>query len=639
VNLLGQMVRRLESDPSELVPISERTGYVEVLRACIGVVVLATIVLGESITVDAALVVAITGVYVAMSAIPFLLRRRNVENVLAIAQGMLLADGVYIAWITFVTGGALSPLRFLFFVHVVVVSLLVSYRTGLKIAAWDSLLFLVVVQAHTMELADGSQLASSAPDLPVSMALTLAGLWMTAFATAAFSAVNERELRRQKADLSRLADMTIAIDDADDPSEIAEIVLDALVAAFDFSRGLVLTSRGVDLRLVASTQGVSSTELRFDRDDLIDQAWRSGQPALAAKLDVDTDPRLAELLPNAHNVLVVPLMLGERSRLGIVALEHARARNGMRRWEISMVVQYAAHAALALHNAWLTEERQQQLEEIQRLQGELVGYNAQLEQTVASRTEKLNQAIADLETVDEQRRRLLSHLVRAQEDERTRIANDIHDDPLQKLVAAKMKAELMQRAHGDLDELEGIKESVRSCISSLRLLLFDLRPPILDDEGVGAAIRYVLQEWNTDVGFDVRDDLGIEIPGETRAILYRIAHEALANARKHAEATHIEVELEPKSGGYLLRVSDNGVGFDPVDVVATKPGHLGLVAMRERAEMAGGRIDLYSLPGSGTVLEVWMPAPEPEPEAPAVMAEDADAELGDLLAFPIDRSA
>jgi len=305
-----------------------------------------------------------------------------------------------------------------------------------------------------------------------------------------------------------------------------------------------------------------------------------------------------------------------------------------------MVVQYAAHAALALHNAWLTEEREEQLEEIQRLQGELVAYNAQLEQTVASRTEKLSEAISDLEKVDEQRRRLLSHVVRAQEEERTRIANDIHDDPLQKLVAAKMKAEILQHQLGDAEELEGIKESLRSCISSLRLLLFDLRPPILDEEGVGAAIRYVLEQWNTGVGFDVRDELGDEIPGETRVIFYRIAHEALSNARKHAEATHLEIALERRSDGYLLRISDNGVGFDPLEDAATKPGHLGLVAMRERAEMAGGRINLHSLPGSGTVLEVWMPAEEAARQAPIVEADElADSELGDLLRFPIDRSA
>lgn len=79
-----------------------------------------------------------------------------------------------------------------------------------------------------------------------------------------------------------------------------------------------------------------------------------------------------------------------------------------------------------------------------------------------------------------------------------------------------------------------------------------------------------------------------------------------------------------------MRISDNGVGFDPTEVAASKPGHLGLVAMRERAEMAGGRIDLYCLPGSGTVLEVWMPAP-----AAALQRRDEVADVP----HPLGRSA
>src|SRR5439155_12534467 len=199
---------------------------------------------------------------------------------------------------------------------------------------WNSLRFLVVVQAQTMNVPGqpASALASSGSDLGLYTARTLAGLWMTAFATAAFSAVNERELRRQKADLGRLADMTIAIEAADTASELAKIVLDAVVDAFGFTRGLILTSRDVDLRLVASIGVVSSTELRFGRDDLMEQAWRSRQPKLAAKLHIDTDPRLSELLPNARNIIVVPLTVGEGGRFGILALEHAHARQGMRQW-------------------------------------------------------------------------------------------------------------------------------------------------------------------------------------------------------------------------------------------------------------------------------------------------------------------
>ena len=146
MRLVG-LARRLEPDPSELVPLAERTGYVGILRAGMAVLVLATVLLRPGIaTVGMGIVVLVTACYLTVTAIPFLLHRRKADHLLAAAQGMLLADGVYLAWVMLVTGGVVSPLRFLFFVHVIVVTLLISYRTGLKLAAWESLLILVVVQ-------------------------------------------------------------------------------------------------------------------------------------------------------------------------------------------------------------------------------------------------------------------------------------------------------------------------------------------------------------------------------------------------------------------------------------------------------------------------------------------------------------
>jgi signal transduction histidine kinase len=624
---------RLRPDPSDLVPLAERTGYVEFLRVGIGVLVGATVVLRPTIaSVSAGLIVVMTAIYLSVAATPMMLRRRDQhQQLLAVAQGTLLADGIYLAWVTLVTGGAVSPLRFLLFVHVMVVTLLVSYRTGLKLAAWDSLLFLVVVQAQAMGVvATPEGVPTAMTDAILVAALTIAGLWMMAFATAAFSAVNERELRRQKADLSRLADVTMAIEMVDDDVEISRIALDALVDSFGFARGAVLTTQGVDLHVAASTDA-APTSFPIGRDEVMERAWRTKQPVLTAALDPAADPRLSAVMPDARNVLVVPLLLRERSHLGVIALERPTARGGMRRWEVSMVMQYAAHAALALHNTWLTRERELQVAEIQRLQAELVAYNVELEQTVASRTERLREAVADLEAVDDQRRRLLSRVVRAQEDERTQIANDIHDDPLQKLVAAKMQTEIIAHASAEPRALDAVTTALSGCISSLRLLLFDLRPPILDEQGVGAAIAYELERLQTSPAFDVLDDLGLEIPSDSRAIFFRIAHEALTNARKHANASRLDVELARQGDGFMMRISDDGAGFDAAEVTATKPGHLGLVAMRERAELAGGTIDLHSLPGSGTVLEVWLPAESASFERTPLDRDD--------MAIPLDRSA
>src|SRR4029079_8758750 len=175
-------------------------------------------------------------------------------------------------------------------------TLLISYRTGLKIAAWDSLLFLVVVQAQAMGVIVPP---AAATDIALVVALTVAGLWMTAFAAAAFSAVNERELRRQKAHLSRLADVTKAIDAAEDDAEVARIFLDTLVASFGFARGAVLTTHGLGLDVIASTDG-TPVALPSGSDGSMERAWETRQPVLSARLDPAADPRLSSLMPDAR---------------------------------------------------------------------------------------------------------------------------------------------------------------------------------------------------------------------------------------------------------------------------------------------------------------------------------------------------
>jgi signal transduction histidine kinase len=94
-------------------------------------------------------------------------------------------------------------------------------------------------------------------------------------------------------------------------------------------------------------------------------------------------------------------------------------------------------------------------------------------------------------------------------------------------------------------------------------------------------------------------------------VLYRIAQEALANVRKHAEATAIHVTLADRENGALLRIRDDGLGFDLAAVDEERPGHLGLVSMRERAEMAGGWLRMAGSKGQGTTVEAWVPAEEP----------------------------
>ena len=211
-----------------------------------------------------------------------------------------------------------------------------------------------------------------------------------------------------------------------------------------------------------------------------------------------------------------------------------------------------------------------------------------------------------------ERRAMLAHLVSAGEDERARIAGDIHDDSIQAITAAGMRLQILRRSLTDaaqlklLDELEG---TIQLSIARLRHLLFELRPPALDNEGLSAALEMYLDEAETqsDTRFRLDDKLRSQPSSETRTILYRIAQEALTNVRKHAAAEEVLVSLQEMDGGYLVRVADDGVGFE-MDAAKPVAGHLGLAAMRERATLAGGWLRIDTAPEAGTVLEVWVPA-------------------------------
>lgn len=224
----------------------------------------------------------------------------------------------------------------------------------------------------------------------------------------------------------------------------------------------------------------------------------------------------------------------------------------------------------------------------------------------------LRRSLDLLRQSDSDRRRLLDRLVRAQEDERRRIASDVHDDSVQVLTALLLRLELLRRNADDEDlasRLVEIEETARASIARLRHLIFELQPPALDEEGLTAALRALLDEIRTVHGLDCQLDAQLELEPDpqTRSIVYRIAQEALTNVVKHARATWLRVELSTSHHGVLTRVVDDGSGFPLESRRDGEVGHLGLTSMRERAEMANGRWGVESAGGSGTTVEFWIP--------------------------------
>lgn len=227
---------------------------------------------------------------------------------------------------------------------------------------------------------------------------------------------------------------------------------------------------------------------------------------------------------------------------------------------------------------------------------------------------ELSTMLRELRTGNDERRRLLGRLMHVQEEARRKLASDIHDDTIQKIVAAGMRVEVLRRTHPELADDErfaAVGESISAAVTRLRNLVFELRPAILDTAGLAAAIRWYIEEHegiDLDAEHRVVSDLTNEPPEEFRIVLFRVAQEALTNARKHSEASSISVLLDEREGGTYLRVSDNGVGFDVAVLREPEPGHLGLVEAKERVELADGRWNVSSTPGGGTTVEAWLPS-------------------------------
>jgi signal transduction histidine kinase len=620
--------------PGELVPIAERIRYLSALRVAFGLFVLglgslAPDLLGTSLGAFA----AATGAYLLLALVPEVARGLRRSNLLPLIGATLLLDGIYLAWVTYASGGAQSPLRFLIYLHVVAVTLLGSYRTGLKIAAWHSLLLLVAFYAQSagfLEVRETivSALPGRGDDFYLVSMLNVAALWAVALGTAAFSAVNEREIRAQKVDLEHLSAMVADIDNRAEAPEIPEILLDGLRRAFGFERGAVLASPENDLSLMAYRGPGSPTEVPAGLDPIMERAWKQRQTLLVRHVDPEVDTRLAALLPDGRNLLIVPLFLDRDQRLGLVVLEHRGRGDSIKRWMVQMVEQFASHASLALHNAWLLDEIERKLEENRALQRELQMHNIALETTVEERTRELRESLRDLRIVDEHRRKLLFRLVNAEEDERRRIAADIHDGPVQEITGAQIVLDALRRHLTDPKHtrtVESTLEVLRTGVEGLRDLLFDLRPTVLDQEGMKPALVHALEALPEGVEFEVEDRLSEEPPPQTRIILYRIAQEALANIRKHAHATRVLITLEEKDEGFLVRVEDDGRGFDPPRALQSAPRHLGLSSMRERAEMAGGWCQVRSVPGRGTTVTFWLPLDAATPRAQPVSVEPRPA--------------
>ncbi len=229
--------------------------------------------------------------------------------------------------------------------------------------------------------------------------------------------------------------------------------------------------------------------------------------------------------------------------------------------------------------------------------GELVGYLA------------MAQDVTDRRRAEQALRAMARKVLTAQEQERRAIARELHDEVGQVLTAVGINLQALKRycPSEAMPTLEDSAAVVAEAIRQVRGLSLDLRPPMLDDFGLAAAVKWYAGQQGRRAGLPVEAEVGAAVPrlpAEVEAGCFRVAQEAVTNALRHARPARIRVALDAAGDELVLRVADDGVGFDP-----RGNGGFGLTGMRERAELLGGQLAIDSAPGRGTTVALRVPLP------------------------------
>ena len=254
--------------------------------------------------------------------------------------------------------------------------------------------------------------------------------------------------------------------------------------------------------------------------------------------------------------------------------------------------------------------------ERKRAEEELKNTLDNLETRVRERTEELQSANASLEEQMAERRALVLRLATAEEDERRRIARELHDEMGQHITALTLELKLLEGSFpadsAAVGRLGRLREVTNHLGSEVHRIGIELRPPSLDDHGLAKTLQNYLEDWSrhTNIQVDFHNsgfDKG-RAPSLVETAVYRVVQEALTNVLKHAAAATVSVILERRDQDLRLIIEDDGRGFDP-DAVrdSSEQPHLGLLGMRERVAMIGGTIAIESRPEGPTTIFIRIP--------------------------------
>lgn len=221
---------------------------------------------------------------------------------------------------------------------------------------------------------------------------------------------------------------------------------------------------------------------------------------------------------------------------------------------------------------------------------------------------------AEVEVARRNLRRLSERLVNAQEEERRTIARELHDEIGQAVSATLVELGRLEAALSDVaahrERLTSVRRMLEGCVSSVRDMALLLRPSMLDDLGLVAALKWQAREVTRRTGLDVRmatEEIANDLPDSHKTCIYRVVQEALNNCAKHSHATQVRVFVRRDGDGLTVTVQDDGVGFD-----STRERGMGLLGIEERVTRLSGLFSIQSSSGDGTILAIRVPLPQYE---------------------------
>jgi two-component system NarL family sensor kinase len=367
-----------------------------------------------------------------------------------------------------------------------------------------------------------------------------------------------------------------------DVAEFAYRLVNARFVLMAVPEGEVFRPVATAGRLKVETTAAYGTEAPPDllQHSFVQQAVEEARPLVVP--DIQADPAMAPWQANAEAQgwrasVAVPLL--SHNQLVGVLVAYAHRANAFSPGDVATLMSLASQAAAAIYNA---------------------------------------QLFAELETQREALRQVSLRLVNTQEAERRLISRELHDELGQALTALKINLDLARRALPE-EASPKLRRSVHEASSlamqtleTARNMSLALHPTLLDDLGLVAALRWEIDRVEQLTGQTIQfeaDLADVKLQPELEITIYRIVTEALTNIVRHAQATDVHITLKLENQQLLLRVVDDGIGFD-VEHWLNSPGErksLGLISMRERAELLGGRLELTSRPGHGTTVAGTLP--------------------------------